>query len=264
MKVITEPSVYLVSKPQISWGEVQAFLEDQGYPSLDESLRARGADSGTLIMEMAARLCYASYGKGRKDIAPFVKNIISSKHGSVLEHVNYGFIFTGVSRSLTHELVRHRAGFAYSQRSQRYVDESDLTIVAPPFFLESQQVDQLTIIARELENDYKRLTELLDESMHVEPSQVESPTDRRKAIRQAARAVLPNMTETQIYVTGNVRAWRHYVELRASVHADTEIRRLAFAVGTKLKHESPLLFADFEPVELPDGTWGWEVEHSKI
>ena len=128
---ISEPKIYLVSRPSVDWSQVAAFLEDEGVPGVPDSIRA-GEDESAAIAEISARLCYMSYGRGRKDISDFIKNLLSSKDGSVFEHINYGFVMTGVSRSLTHELVRHRAGFAFSQRSQRYVDESEGSFVMPP------------------------------------------------------------------------------------------------------------------------------------
>ena len=101
-----------------------AFLEDEGLPPIPDSIRS-GNDESATVVEISARLCYMSYGRGRKDITDFVDNLLSKGDGSVFEHVNYGFAITGVSRALTHELVRHRAGFAYSQRSQRFIDESE-------------------------------------------------------------------------------------------------------------------------------------------
>ena len=111
MDVISGPRVYLVRRPSVDWEQVAAFLQDEGVPPVPESIRA-GKDESAAVIEISARLCYMSYGRGRRDIEDFVNNLLSAKDGSVFEHVNYGFVFTGVSRSLTHELVRHRAGFA--------------------------------------------------------------------------------------------------------------------------------------------------------
>lgn len=125
------PSVYLVTKPAINWPQIANFFEEENVPPIPDSVRA-GDDESAAVIEISARMCYMSYGRGRRDITDFINNLLSSKDGSVFEHVNYGLIVTGVSRSLTHELVRHRAGFAYSQRSQRYVDETEGTFVIPP------------------------------------------------------------------------------------------------------------------------------------
>ena len=131
MDYATEPKIYLVSKPTVDWEQIANLLSDENLPGIPDSIRS-GKDESSAIVEVSARLCYMSFGRGRKYIEDFVTNLLAKGDGSVFEHVNYGFVFTGVSRSLTHELVRHRAGFAYSQRSQRFVDEADSPFVMPP------------------------------------------------------------------------------------------------------------------------------------
>ncbi|MDE2824281.1 MAG: FAD-dependent thymidylate synthase [Chloroflexota bacterium] len=131
MAFITEPTVRLVSRTEVNWEAVSAFLDQEGVPPVPESIRA-GDDESAAVVEISARVCYMSYGKGRRDIEEFITNLLSKGDGSVFEHVNYGFMMTGVSRAFTHELVRHRAGFAYSLRSQRFVYESDSDFVIPP------------------------------------------------------------------------------------------------------------------------------------
>ena len=266
MEYTTGPNVYLVTRPSVDWEQVASFLDDEEVPPIPESIRA-GDDESAAIIEISARLCYMSYGRGRRDIADFVNNLLSSKDGSVFEHVNYGFVFTGVSRSLTHELVRHRAGFAYSQRSQRYVSEEDGRFVVPPTLLrelgDSGQARQALDRALETAaSGYAELVVALDSS--IPRDWFTSNRDRRKAVRQAARAVLPNATETKIFVTGNVRAWRHFIEMRAAPFADWEIRELAIAVLRVLQDEAPLLFGDFTIDRLPDGTEVASPEHSKV
>ena len=266
MDVLSGPRVYLVSRPSVDWEQVEAFLQDEGVPPVPESIRA-GKDESAAVIEISARLCYMSYGRGRRDIEDFINNLLASKDGSVFEHVNYGFVFTGVSRSLTHELVRHRAGFAYSQRSQRYVDESDGSFVAPPAIAGEGAAGEeaLSIFTEAVEGaaeSYGSLVEALERALPRD--MFESVRDRRKAIRQAARAVLPNATETKIFVTANVRAWRHFIEMRAAATADWEIRKLALIVLDILQREAPLLFGDFSVQELSDGTRTATPVHSKI
>ena len=263
---ISEPKVYLVSRPSVDWEQVSAFLADEGVPGIPDSIRA-GDDESSAVIEISARLCYMSFGRGRRDIEEFVTNLLSSKDGSVFEHVNYGFVFTGVSRSLTHELVRHRAGFAYSQRSQRYVDETNAPFVLPPALtmMDGNSEEAGLILKEALEaasESYERLVEVLQEA--IPRDKFDSRTDHRKAIRQAARAVLPNATETKIFVTGNVRAWRHFIEMRGAVFADWEIRNLAIRVLDELRREAPLLFGDFAIEELPDGTKTATPKYSKV
>jgi thymidylate synthase (FAD) len=256
MPYITEPEVYLVTKTSVDWEQVAAFLQDEDVPPVPDSIRA-GEDESAAVVEISARLCYMSYGKGRKDIADFVGNLLSKGDGSVFEHVNYGFVVTGVSRAMTHELVRHRAGFAYSQRSQRFVDESDSPFVEPPALSENREGTEegrriFADAIRSASSSYGRLVEALEKSLPKD--MFPEWRDRRKAIRQAARAVLPNATETKIFVTANVRAWRHFIGMRGASYADWEIRRLALIILDLLQKEAPLLFGDFVVEDLPDGT----------
>lgn len=266
MKSIIEPKAYLVSRPSVDWKQIARFLDDENVPGIPDSIRA-GHDESAAIVEISARMCYMSYGRGRKDIVDFINNLLSSKDGSVFEHVNYGFVVTGVSRSLTHELVRHRAGFAYSQRSQRYVDESEAAFVVPPVLVDSLEDtgEARGILTEALESAskwYAQLVESLEKALPQD--KFEAPRDRRKAIRQAARAVLPNATETKIFVTANVRAWRHFFEMRGAAFADWEIRRLAIIILRILKEEAPLFFGDFTLTRLPDGTEVAKPEYSKV
>lgn len=256
MEYLSEPKVKLVTRTAVNWDQVAAFLEDEDLPPIPDSIRS-GQDESSAVVEISARLCYMSFGRGRKDIADFINNLLSSKDGSVLEHVNYGFVITGVSRSLTHELVRHRAGFAYSQRSQRYVNESDCSFVLPPALVSNDS--KFISIRKKLEKTLKEASAnydaLVNDLESIVPGELfESKTDWRKAIRQAARSVLPNATETKICVTANVRSWRHFIEMRAASFADWEIRCLAIMILQELQTESPLLFGDFSIENLGDGT----------
>ena len=262
--LISRPKVYLVTKPSVDWEQVAAFLADEGVPGIPDSIRA-GEDESAAIAEISARLCYMSYGRGRRDIADFINNLLRSKDGSVFEHINYGFVFTGVSRSLTHELVRHRAGFAYSQRSQRYVDESGGRFVAPPALADAAGSEAEAAFNAAIEGasqSYGALVKALESA--IPRDRFEFATDHRKAIRQAARAVLPNATETKIFVTANVRAWRHFIEMRGSAFADVEIRGLAIMVLEILQVEAPLLFGDFTIDTLPDGSKIATPKYSKV
>ena len=266
MTYLTEPKVYLVSRTSVDWEQVAAFLEDEGVPPIPKSIRA-GEEESAAVVEISARLCYMSFGRGRKDIADFINNLLSMGDGSVFEHVNYGFVITGVSRSLTHELVRHRAGFAYSQRSQRYVDENDSPFVVPPAIdINEGSSDDAERILRDALQDasssYGELVKALERAIPRE--KFPATRDWRKAVRQAARAVLPNATETKIFVTANVRAWRHFIEMRGASFADWEIRNLAMMILEILEREAPLLFGDFEVEDLPDGTKVATPAYSKV
>jgi thymidylate synthase (FAD) len=213
---------------------------------------------------MAGRTCSMSFGKGRKSNQEYLENILSSKHGSVLEHAVWNLLITGVSRALTHELVRHRAGFAYSQLSQRYVDETEARYVVPPLYQDNEALrakwQQTIECVRKAYVELASATTDYVQQKHPEMP----PRDRRKWARQAARSILPNACETKIFVTGNSRAWRHFLEQRGSPHADTEIRLLAVEIYKVLKQESPNIFHDIELAEEPDGLPAVRVVHSKV
>ena len=129
----------------------------------------------------------------------------------------------------------------------------------------AQQKEARAVLEEALESASDSYIKLVGELESVLPrDRFEHNTDRRKAIRQAARAVLPNATETKIFVTGNVRAWRHFIEMRAAPFADWEIRSLALQVLELLQVESPLMFGDFEVEDLPDGTQVATPKYSKV
>lgn len=211
------------------------------------------ADGGAALVEFAGRACYQSWSKPNPRTATnasYISHIINVGHLAVLEHASATFYITGVSRSCTHELVRHRH-FSYSQLSQRYVPENEASVVMPPGLEDDPELQQIVLAAADASRAaYETLLAELEARLDDQPNAVL----RRKQARQAARAVLPNDTETRIVVTGNYRAWRHFIAMRASEHADTEIRRLAIACLRELSRVAPAVFADFEITVLSDGS----------
>jgi thymidylate synthase (FAD) len=211
------------------------------------------ADGGQALVEFAGRACYQSWSKPNPRTATnasYLRHIIDVGHFSVLEHASVSFYITGISRSCTHELIRHRH-FSYSQLSQRYVPEDDAQVVLPPGLEDDPELQQIVLAASDASRAaYLDLLARLEAKFADQPNAVL----RRKQARQAARAVLPNDTETRIVVTGNYRAWRHFIAMRASEHADVEIRRLAVACLRELTAAAPAVFADFDITVLADGT----------
>jgi thymidylate synthase (FAD) len=256
VRVIREPSVYLVGRQTVNQETIDRFLSDHGV-----SWQTDTEVAGEYLAEVAGRLCYMSFAKPRPGgNSTYLAHILEVGHGSVLEHAVWNFVFTGCSRSLTHELVRHRH-FGYSQLSQRYVDESVAEYVEPDCIAEDAELHRLWLDAiAQSHRAYMALTELLLERFHEEPDK----TSRRKLARQAARSVLPNATETKIFVTGNARALRHFIEMRGSRHAEVEIRKLAVKVLQIMQHEAPHIFGDYQLVSLPDGTQEAVTPHRKV
>ena len=140
MKVVRRPTVYLVGRQTLDQAAIARFLDDHGVDqwSSDSSV------PGEVLPEIAGRLCYMSFAKPRPGgNKAYLERIKAVGHGSVLEHAVWNFIITGVSRSFTHELVRHRAGFGYSQLSQRYVDESVADFVEPDCIADDPELHEV-------------------------------------------------------------------------------------------------------------------------
>lgn len=260
MKIVREASVYLVGKPGIEHKGFFQFVADETDGSFRREMSGNDAEK---LCETAGRVCYMSFDKPRPGgNKAYLEHILEVGHGNLLEHAVWNFIFTGVSRSLSHELVRHRAGWSYSQLSQRYVDESVAEYVEPDCIAEDPELHELWKgIINAQHQAYCKLAKRLFEIGERRATNCGSVTlDReqktaiRKEARQAARSVLPNATETKIFVTANARALRHFIEMRGSRHADVEIRKLAIKVLKIMQQEAPNLFGDYVITPLPDGT----------
>jgi thymidylate synthase (FAD) len=258
MRIIRDPSVYLVGRQQIDAAAIERFLTDHDVESWTTDTEV----AGQKLAEIAGRLCYMSFAKPRPGgNAKYLGHILEVGHGSVLEHAVWNFVITGVSRSFTHELVRHRAGFGYSQLSQRYVDESTADFVEPDCIANEPELHRVWLEA--IERSHAAYCTLV-EGLLGKFADVEDRTLRRKMARQAARSVLPNATETKIFVTANGRSLRHFIELRANEHAEVEIRKVATQVLRILQKEAPNLFGDYTLEPLPDGTVAARTPHQKV
>lgn len=210
--------------------------------------KADGEVAGTdaeYIVTLAGRACYQSFHRPRPDTrrdTDYVRDAAIRKgHGSILEHASVTFYVIGISRSLTHEFIRHRH-LSYSELSQRYVDMSEADYVVPPAFRDTSVAYELDGAVADAQESY---TFLMAQAGEI------GLTGKRA--RQAARAVMPECTETKIVVTGNLRAWRHFVITRGSEHADDEIRELAIELLDQLYVEAPGVFGDLPVVTLADG-----------
>jgi len=250
MEIFRAPRVTLLARPE--------FLEP-------EHLRVewRGeASPGERLAEYAGRLCYMSqHNPVQRTTVEYLENIKKQGHGSVLEHSVYVLLIEGISRSCSHELVRHRAGFGYSQISQRYVDESHAAFVMPPAMVGDATLEaewQQQVAAAQAA--YVRAVEGLMERY----AGVADKVHRRKLAREAARSVLPNATEVKIVVSGNARAWRTMLELRTSEGAELEIRGMAIACLRVLQREAPALFCDFEVYVADDRHEAARVAYHKV
>ena len=228
MTAIVKPRVELIAHTTLACDGRSPAIE--GHMSLDP-------DAGDMqqLIEFAGRACYQSFHKPNPKTARnkdyIARTLHGQKHWSIAEHATATFYITGVSRALTHELIRHRH-LSYSQLSQRFVDESEANIVIPPAARGSEKLmwefENAAVGAR---HSYRELVEaLLDSGL------------ARKQAREAARAVLPNMVETRIVVTGNMRAWHEVIARRTAPDADAEFQEVANLIRDELQRLAPEVF----------------------
>jgi thymidylate synthase (FAD) len=277
MKINVKPSVAVIATPDLNMVRAKAVIEEWGHEveewdPLGDSWQ--DGQQAEVICEIGGRTCYQSFTRRRPGgTAEYLRHIIESGHGSVLEHASFTFLIWGISRACSHELVRHRAGWAYSQLSQRYVDESVAEYVEPDVIANDPQLHEVWLEAvRHAHASYVRLAELLNQKLSDPAAAVAAglPADadrttRRKAARQAARSVLPNATETKLQVTVNLRALRHFFEQRCSPAADPEIRALGNVMFEKCVRMCPNVFADYEVIsKLPDGSFAVRTQYPKV
>lgn len=251
------PEVFLIARPAIDWAEVERYLDAVGGTEWRQRIAALGdRPDGESLIEFMGRMCYRSWAPGlnpnvtqvRRDSAAYLANLLSSGHGSVLEHATYSFVFHNVSRVFTHELVRHRAGTAVSQESLRYVRLTDIPFEHPAFVRDDPA---LLEAANDLLERTETFLRLATEKTGISEDGV--PFHRKKEITSAMRRYVPDGVATSIGWSANIRAIRHTIELRTHPSAEEEMRRVFDQVAQIMVKEVPALFADFERDE--DGTW---------
>jgi thymidylate synthase (FAD) len=259
----TNPSVFLIARPAIELVGMRAYLEDVGGQSwLARRLEESNGDpnSGELVVEFGGRACYRSWEPGlnpnvtkvRTDRREYFANILRSGHGSVLEHASYSFAIRNCSRVFTHELVRHRAGSAFSQESLRYVRLTDIGFRVPPA-LEPVREQVLSIVEQLEEFQVSAAKELGIEEDGV-------PFHVKKEITSALRRLAPIGLSTDILWTANARTLRHVIEMRTAEGAEEELRLVFDQIARIMQVEAPNLFQDFACQD--DGSW--VPEHRKV
>lgn len=255
MNIITQPYVEIVG--------VTHFLGHTRY-----KIPSDGSDAAKLCA-FAAKGCYDSFGETGRSNADNQVQVVEQKHGSVLEHFNITLFIEGITRGCSHEIVRHRAGFGYSQRSTRYTEESDAAIVLEPYYADIYQrwqdrrldpgSDEYQIVYSHLARAEVALDQYRSEvRMLMEQNPLDlAGTPLRKWARGKARNILPHALETRMTITGNIRAWRHFMGMRSAPDAEAEIRRLSAAIMPFLLLAAPEHFSDFTASEGVDGITSW-------
>jgi thymidylate synthase (FAD) len=259
----TIPTVHLLARPSIDLEGMGGYLASVGGESwLERRLEESDGNpnAGELLVEFAGRACYRSWEPGlnpnvtkvRTDQREYFANILRSAHGSVLEHASYSFAIRNCSRVFTHELVRHRAGSAFSQESLRYVRLTEIGFRVPPA-LEPVR-EQVVSIVEQLE-EFQR-----DAAAELGIDAEGVPFHVKKEVTSALRRLAPIGLSTDIVWSANLRTLRHVIEMRTAPGAEEELRLVFDEMARLMQAEAPGLFQDF--VRQEDGSW--VPEHRKV
>jgi len=255
------PTVHLIASPRIHWKAMRdALITQTGHPT-EWFSRITNSDSpeAEVLVEFGGRECYKSWEAGlnasvtkvREDSSEYLGNILKSGHGSVLEHANFSFVFSNVSRIFTHEFVRHRAGVAVSQESMRYVRLTDIPFWFPEWALEDADLMEKLIAHIE---EGERLQLWMAEHFGLDDEGV--PFHEKKAKTSFMRRVAPAGHATHMLATINVRALRHIIAMRTALPAEEEIRIVCDAMALLTLQAVPNLMQDYSRDEnqewIPD------------
>lgn len=211
------------------------------------------------LVAAAAKLCYSKSGAGDlldhlddSSVAGFLEKLMSLGHDSPLEHMSFTFAVEGVSRVLTHQLVRHRMA-SYSQQSQRYVKLEQFEYVIPPAIQAVPKAKALFIQAMEEDQAaYNKLVEILESDLYEGLllkglSEKKARAQAEKTAIEDARYVFPNACETKIVLTMNARGLINFFEHRCCERAQWEIRALAVEMLKQVRTVAPLVFKEVGP-----------------
>ena len=260
MGKLVHPKAFLIAETKVDHAAIDHALLHLGV----DGWMSDGETDADVLTEFAGKSCYMSFDRqlnlnltkvgGRTNEEYIQQGIIENKHGSVLEHSTVTFFLTNVSRVVTHELVRHRAGTAFSQTSGRYVRSDDVDMYVPEeikAFPEAVAVFEYAV--GQMEDNLERL---------VKATGIDEMKDfgMKKRLTSAFRRIIGNGQANHIVMTGNHRAWRHIIEMRTSVHAEEEIRLIIGDVAAQLKARFPTIYADMD--RNSDGEW--QFTNSKV
>lgn len=268
-------TVRLIGRPALDLQGIINWVDDQGGEPWNErifgqdgSYTGEPRESAELLVEAGGRRCYRSWAPGlnpnvtkvREDSAAYLENIVNVGHGSVLEHAQYTFAIEGVDRVVTHELVRHRPGMAYSQESQRYVRLVEIPFRHPDWV----KADPVLLgMADALMARMEEFQVVAAERMGVDDPGRDFHF--KKEVTSDMRRYAPQGVLTGMVMSANLRALRHLIEMRTAAGAEKAIRELFHEVGLIMLNEAPSIFADFErvPVEGSDIP-AWVPKRSKV
>ena len=260
MGKLVHPKAFLIAETKVDHAAIDHALLHLGV----DGWMSDGETDADVLTEFAGKSCYMSFDRqlnlnltkvgGRTNEEYIQQGIIENKHGSVLEHSSVTFFLTNVSRVVTHELVRHRAGTAFSQTSGRYVRSDEIDMYLP---------DELAVYP-EAVAVFQRANEQMEDNLAelVRVTGIETMTNfgLKKRLTSAFRRLIGNGQANHLVMTANHRAWRHVIEMRTSVHAEEEIRVIMSDVAQQLKDKFPTLYGDMSLNNVGE----WVFAHSKV
>jgi thymidylate synthase (FAD) len=250
-----EPEVFLVARPEIDYQALAAYLHEVGGDGWLERLDRGDLDDAENLAEFAGKICYRAWEPGlnpnvrrvRTDHQKYLENILSSAHGSVLEHASFSFVLHNVSRVLTHELVRHRPGTAVSQESLRFVRLADIPFWFPDWAHKDEELMQRATALLEEMEEFQRWM-----AGHFRLDEDGVPFHEKKHKTSFMRRFAPDGVATGLLWTANIRTLRHTIEARTDTGAEEEIRLIFGQIAELMRAEAPALFGDYA---VQDGAW---------
>lgn len=241
------PCLTIISRPSFGC-EVESFLDREGFkwrPSND-------ASEAESLIEFCGRTCYLSFDPNPKSdltTRQYIEKLINNGHESVLEHAQWTFILDGVTRGFSHQLVRHRVGFAFSQLSQQYHDEREA------HFIEPRELARDPSLRKKWKTVEQGIQDFYSAALHgAQPHDGISTREATRYARSFARSLLPNATRTVICVSANARALRHFLTVRGNLDGDLEMRLVSEKIYDLLHGEAPSTVFDYHKHNLSDGT----------
>lgn len=261
MVTIVDPSIHIIGETKLVKSGLRDALKTLGAPKW----KTDATNDGEALIEFGGRLCYMSFDttlnpnvtRTRSGNMPYIGNILKSKHGSVLEHSAVNFALLNVSPVLTHELVRHRAGTAFSQLSGRFVRIDDLHFMWPDALDEEHNPAVSADAAARIQQRGLALLEEMEalQKFITEELGLDEMSDFgiKKKITSAMRRFAPYGVRTHIMFSANHRAIRHIISVRNSSHAEEEVDRVFQDLGQQMKDRYPAIYQDMIPNEA--GRW---------
>jgi len=259
MKLVTPRAIH-IAQTEVDHGGMAEYLTSVGAP-MWETDATTGAEE---LIEVLGRMCYRSFKPGlnanvtkvREGNADYIANVSAHKHGSLFENATDTYILFDVSRVVTHQLVRHRAGTAWAQESGHYVRVEGIKSWMPPAIAANAAAAELYVkTMEELEHVQLEMAKLLDVD--------NLPFSEKKRATTAMRRLVPDGIATAIAMTGNHRAWRWTIQLRTARDNDDEIRLVMADVFHQQVARYPNLYADAVTQEV-DGIMEVRFENEKI